>query len=85
MNEKSLIILGVILLMVLYYIRRKEQYEEPSKESFVPTLEENPALDRLKRQFTDCQGDAECVRKVMVETVRSGQAKKIVAPINASS
>lgn len=84
MNERVLIILGVILLLVLYYIRAKEQYEEPNTRSFVPTLEENPTLDRLKQKVLECQGDTECVRKVMVETVRAGQAKKIVAPINAS-
>ena len=92
MNVKILIIVGLVLLTALYFLRRRERYEEPmpTVPEPTPTVPEptpsaNPALERLKTEIQNCHGDSECVRKVMVNSVRSGYEKKIVAPVNEAS
>ena len=100
MNIKILSIVGLVLIIFLCFLRRRERYEEPAPGLTTPGLptpglptsglaaatnEVNPVLDQLKTEITKCHGDSECIRKVMVKSVRSGYEKKIVAPVNEAS
>jgi hypothetical protein len=81
-NERNLVIAGIVSLVFLYYIRRKERYEPVVTGAPPPP---DPNLNYLKPKIADCRGDSECIKKAMFGYARSGMKNKMVAPSNEAS
>lgn len=71
-NERNLVIVGLISLVLLYFLRRRESYGESTTPGASPPI---PEFNYFKSKIASCKGDSECVRNVMVSGFRSANTK----------